>query len=470
VPEIGDRIWSARRLLRTGVLFALAAITAVAVTGLVRNNETLQAQTEVRRSSEILGRIGDLREVVAAGPPAGELAARAADLGRLAGPDPVHRDLLQRITPEAGVTVVLSATDGMWRHERARLDRHIGEASAVARTNRWLIVWVAALAGLLSLIGGRRLEHHLTGAVEQITAAAGRVRGGDLTRPADVRAPRELAELATVFNSSMTDLARARDEASAASAAGSAFLDAMNHEIRTPMTALTGMTGMLLETGLDQRQHELATTVHASGTALLGVVDDLLDLARIETGDLHLARRPFSLRGCVRRAMDPVALAAEAKGLHLSAHLAAGCPERVRGDEHRVRRILTALLQQAVAGTEHGAVTVSVSADPAHHRQLEVRFAIRDTGLGMPADRQSGPGVLLARRLAESMSGGVTTESRPGQGATVTVTLRLDEAIQPDQSGRSPVPGRQQALLVLVPEDEPVDERVTRRVDRKSHG
>jgi signal transduction histidine kinase/HPt (histidine-containing phosphotransfer) domain-containing protein len=511
VPDIGDRIWSARRLLRAGVLFALAAVAAVAVTGLVRNDETLQAQTDVRRSSEILARIGDLREVVTAAgpttappatgepalgdpalgepalgepalgdpalgdpalgsPAAAELRARAADLGRLAGPDPVHRDFLQRITPEADATVVRAAADGMWRHEQARLDRHIGEASAVARTNRWLIVWVAVVAGLLSLIGGRWLEHRLTGAVEQIAAAARRVRGGDLSRPADVRAPRELAELATVFNSAMTDLARARDEASAATAAGSAFLDAMNHEIRTPMTALTGMTGMLLETGLDERQRELATTVHASGTALLGVVDDLLDLARIETGELCLARQPFSLRGCVRRAVDPVTPAAEAKGLHLSAHLAAGCPERVRGDEHRVRRILTALLHQAVEGTEHGAITVSVSADPVNDRQLEVRFAIRDTGLGMPADRQPGPGVLLARRLAESMSGGVTTESRPGRGATATVTLRLDQATQPDRSGRSPVAGRKQSLLVLVAEDDPVDQRLARRLlERRGH-
>ncbi|GIE34364.1 hypothetical protein Ait01nite_074090 [Actinoplanes italicus] len=484
MPEIGDRIWSAGRLLRAAVLFVLAAITAVAVTGLVRNDETLQAQAEVRRSSEILRRIGDLREV--ATDSTGRLRNRAAELGRLAGPDPVHRDLLQRITPEADVTVVQAATDEMWRHEQVKLDRHIGEVNAVARTNRWLIVWVAVLAGLLSLIGGRLLERRLTGAVDQITAAARRFRRGDLSRPADVRAPRELAELATVLNSSMTELARARDEASAATAAGSAFLNAMHHEIRTPMTALTRMTGMLLDTGLDQRQHELATTVHTSGTALLGVVGDLLDLARIETGDLLLERRPFSLRGCVRRAMDPVAPDAEAKGLHLSAHLAAGCPERVRGDEQRVRRILTALLRQAVAGTEHGAVTVSVSAHPvpahpvsAHPeeernpegtRNLEVRFAIRDTGLGMPAERQSDPGVLLARRLAESMDGGVTTESRPGQGATVTVTLRVDEALQPDRSGRSPVAGRKQALLVLVAEDDPVDQRLARRLlERRGH-
>ncbi|MEU4619249.1 response regulator [Actinoplanes sp. NPDC023801] len=477
MPEIGDRIWGARRLLRAAVLFVLVAITVVAVTGLVRNNETLQAQDGVRRSSQILGRIGDLRvvaETVAeprARPSAGDtLRAHAAGLGALAGSDPVHRDLLQRITPESGAADVRAVADGMARHEQARLDRHIAEAGAVARTNRWMIAWVSVLAALLSLLGARKIEKRLTAVADQIAAAARRARGGDLTRLADVRAPRELGELATAVNSSMTELARARDEASAATAAGSAFLDAMNHEIRTPMTALTGMTGMLLETGLDERQRELATTAHTSGTALLGTVDDLLDLARAETGDLHLERRPFSLRGCVRRALDPVAPAAEAKGLHLSAHLATGCPERVRGDERLVRRILTALLRQAVASTEHGAVTVSVSTHPGGGQNLELRFAIRDTGLGMPADRQSEPGVLLARRLAESMGGGVTTESRPGQGTTVTVTVRVDPSIQPDRSGHHPVAGRKQSLLVLVAEDDPVDQRLTRRLlERRGH-
>jgi signal transduction histidine kinase/CheY-like chemotaxis protein len=476
VPEIGDRIWSARHLLRAGVLLALAALAVIAGTGLVRDHETLQAQSDVRRSSEILGRIGALLDVVetAAGstpgaPSTGDaLRARAADLGRLAGSDPVHRELLQRITPDAGVAALRVTTDGMRRHEQARLDRRIGEAGAVTRTGRWLICWVAVVAALLVLLGGRRLEQRFTGPVGRLAAAARRARRGDLTRLADVRAPRELAELADVVNSTMTDLARARDEASAATAAGSAFLDAMSHEIRTPMTAVTGVTGMLLESDLDPHQRELVTTAHASGTALLGVIDDLLDLARIETGDLLLERRPFSLRGCVRRAMDPVAPEAEAKGLHLAAHLAADCPERVRGDEPRVRRILTALLRQAVAGTEHGAVTVSVSAHASP--SLELRFAIRDTGLGMPADRHSDPGVLLALRLAESMDGSVTTESRPGQGSTVIVTVRVDRAMQPDRSGRSPVTGRKQALLVLVAEDDPVDQRLTRRLlERRGH-
>ncbi|WP_433795181.1 histidine kinase dimerization/phospho-acceptor domain-containing protein [Actinoplanes sp. CA-252034] len=526
MPDFGDRIWSVSRLLRAGVLLTLTAVVAVAATGFLRNDESLQAHAELRRSGEIMNSIVALRaavEALAAPAPAptppvappgdpGEAGAlepmdpadvadpagaaavqpaapdadpfsppavvatapadlvrlRADEVGRLAGDDPVTRGLLARIDPAADIATLRAATDGMLSHEQVRLDRRIGDVGAVARNSRWLIVWVAVLAGIVVLIGGRVVRRRLTSTADQLAAAVRRAREGDLT-PVEVRGPRELAGLAVTFNEAMAELGRARDRATAANAAGSAFLDAMSHEVRAPMTAVTGMTGMLLETELDERQRELATTVHDSGTTLLCVIDDLLDLARVESGDLPLDRRPFSLRGCVRRAMDPVTAAAEAKGLHLAAHLAAGCPERVRGDDVRVRRILTALLRQAVATTEHGAVTVSVSA---HTRAegLEVRFSIRDTGLGVPAEHRSDPGIRLARRLAASMDGGVTTETRPGRGTTVTVTVLLDEARQPDRFGRTPVEGRKQQLLVLVAEDDPVDQRLTRRqLERRGH-
>jgi signal transduction histidine kinase/HPt (histidine-containing phosphotransfer) domain-containing protein/ActR/RegA family two-component response regulator len=469
VPEFGDRIWSVGRLVRVAVLLTLAAVAAVAATGFVRNSESLQVHAELQRSAEIMDRILALR----APAPPDAVRFQVAELGRVTGADPVQRELLQRIDPAAGSAVVQATTDAMLDYEQTRLDRRIGDTGAVARTSRWMIVWVAVLVSVLVLIGGHRLGRRFTRAAGQLAAATRRARAGDLDHPAAVDGPRELAEMAATFNESMAGLAQARDEANAATTAGSAFLDAMSHEVRAPMTALTGMTGMLLETGLDDHQRELVTTVHDSGATLLTVVDDLLDLARIETGDLSLERRPFSLRDCVRRAMDPVADAAAAKGLHLAAHLATGCPERVRGDDARVRRILTALLRRSVESTEHGSVTVSVSAQPSSRPSpegVEVHFSIRDTGLGVPADHRPDPGFRLARCLAASMGGGVAVEDRPGQGTTVTVTVLLGEARQPDLFRRAPVAGRKQQLLVLVAEDDPVDQRLTRRLlERRGH-
>ncbi|GGN41500.1 hypothetical protein GCM10010109_71630 [Actinoplanes campanulatus] len=418
------------RLLRLGIAVALAAVALVGVTGFLRNNEILQAQTAVLRSQQVLGQIGELRAVVQAEPVAQDaVRLRVAELGEVAGADPVYQRLLPLVgAPAPDVAGMRAAVEEMRRHEETRLDRGLRELGAVSRTNRWLIVWVSVVAALAVLIGGRLLVWRCGRTAGEIAAAA---RGA---RPAPVDGPRELAELATAWNESLAAGAAARaatrTEAAAAHAAGSAFVDAMRQEIRTPMTALTGMTGLLLETPLDTRQRALAETVHASGSALLTVVGDRLDLAAAEAGDLVLERRPFALRGCVRRALEPVAGEASAKGLRLEGRLAPGCPEWAGGDERWVRRILTALLRPAVAGTGHGTVTVTVS-----EAEGAIRFAVADTGLGVPAERHSDAGVLLAGRLAEAMGGGITTEYRPGEGATVTVSVHLDEVEQPERSG-----------------------------------
>ncbi|MEV0901367.1 histidine kinase dimerization/phospho-acceptor domain-containing protein [Actinoplanes sp. NPDC049802] len=530
---IGASSWTVGRLFRVGVLVALAAVLAVGVTGFLRNNEILEAETAVRRSGEVLGRIEDLRAVVQAEPVAGDaLRLRVAGLSDVAGADPVHRELLRRVSPPSGtqpgagprtgrdpagqqagqgqagqgqaegagqaeaegaagvgsvpdVAGMRAAVEEMRRHEQARFDRGLRELGAVSRTNRWMIVWVSALAALAVLAGGGLLERRGT----RTAGMARRVRSAPAQGPAEFAGPAAAGNEPPAAAGNEPPAAAGNEPPAAAgneppAAAGNeppaaatreevtgpAFLQAMRHEIRTPMTALTGMTAMLLETSLDARQRELAETAHASGSALLTVVDDLLDLA----DDLVLEKRPFSLRGCVRRAMEPVLATAEAKGLHLAGHLAPGCPERAGGDERRVRRILTALLRQAVAGTGHGAVTVTVSEVPdrgaAGSATTTIRFAVTDTGLGVPAERHADAGVLLARRLAGAMGGGITTESRPGEGTTVGVTLRLDEVEQPGRSGGPYADGRRRVLVVLVARADPVDRRLARRLlERRGH-
>ncbi|WP_285474342.1 ATP-binding protein [Actinoplanes sp. NBRC 101535] len=330
-----------------------------------------------------------------------------------------------------------------------------------------VVLMAAGVTGVCAWFTGSRIADPVTTLTEETPGTAS----------GHEHEPREIAQVALALHASAAELRAAHDETAAARAAEAAFLATLDQQIRTPMNAMIGMTGLLLGTDLDERQRELVETVHASGGSLLATVDDVLDLARVDAGDLTLDTKPFALRRCVQEAMNRVAPDAAGKGLHLSSHLTDDCPETVVGDENRIRQILAGLLGNAVTYTEHGAVTVAVSAAPdlacAQTGRVAIRFAVRDTGIGIPADRldrlfvpfSNGASLSLAvaRRLAAAMDGGITVDSQPGHGSTFSVTLRLGTAagaVPEPEPAVAVSPAR--SLLVLVAEDNPVDQQVAR--------
>jgi len=246
-------------------------------------------------------------------------------------------------------------------------------------------------------------------------------------------------------------LEAATEKAEAHARTKAEFLANMSHEIRTPLNAVIGMSELLGDANLGEREREFVNTIHNSGDALLSLINDILDFSKIESGQLEMEHIPLQLRECIESALDIVSGPAAKKKLELLYWLDPGAPPSILGDLTRLRQVFVNLLSNAIKFTNEGEVFVTLTSRPEETGGLRLHVSVRDSGIGIPADRMdklfqafsqvdasttrryggTGLGLAISHRLIEKMGGRLWVESEVGEGSTFHVEIPVQPVATP---------------------------------------